>query len=264
MLDRTSYSFLVAAYNAQTTLDATVKSLLAQNSDIPFEILIVDDGSTDETLATARAYTVDNRVRVFTKDNGGAASAAQVGYEHARGDYVARVDADDTLNSDFLTTMDNVIRSNPNFEIFASNALRCFDDGSKSAYLEGTPWNVKHEITLDELMRANTVYVSALVKRPLIAKAGGYTSAHFNEDYDLWLRLVSRGARVLYTPEKLANYSVHAGQKTSDGARVRRDDIAILEEVIASGLLSKEQRDTALRTIKVLKVKALAHTLLRR
>ncbi|MBA4184036.1 MAG: glycosyltransferase [Acidobacteria bacterium] len=86
-------SVVIPAYNAARTLKATVQSVFEQTVQ-DFEIVIVDDGSTDDTIAVARSIE-DSRVKVITQANGGAAAARNTGIKSAKGKYVAMLDADD-------------------------------------------------------------------------------------------------------------------------------------------------------------------------
>ena len=92
---------VVPAYNASQTIDACLASLLAQRTDLPIEVLIVDDGSEDDTSTKARRWQarfarLRMSLRVIRQANGGAARARNVGIEHASYDWILTCDADDT------------------------------------------------------------------------------------------------------------------------------------------------------------------------
>lgn len=98
----TKVSVIVPVYNAATTLRKCVDSLLAQTMK-DFEVLLVDDGSTDGSGALCDEYAgKDDRVRVFHKDNGGVSSARQFGIDHALGEYTIHADPDDWVELDML------------------------------------------------------------------------------------------------------------------------------------------------------------------
>ena len=95
-------SVIVAAYNAEGTLERCIRSLLGQTMT-EFEILAVDDGSTDRTLAILEDFArKDGRVRPLSRPNGGPAAARNLGLSQAQGDYVSFVDADDEATPDCL------------------------------------------------------------------------------------------------------------------------------------------------------------------
>ncbi len=95
-------SIIVPVYNCQSYIEECVRSVLTQ-SVADFELILVNDGSTDESglLCDALAKE-DSRIRVFHKENGGAASARNLGLDNASGDYISFIDADDTVRVDFL------------------------------------------------------------------------------------------------------------------------------------------------------------------
>lgn len=98
-------SVIMAAYNAEKYISRALDSILAQTMN-DFELIVVDDGSTDTTADIVDAYaTRDTRVRVIHQDNGGVASARQAGMDAARGDYTIHVDSDDWVEPDMLEEM---------------------------------------------------------------------------------------------------------------------------------------------------------------
>ena len=98
-------SIIVAAYNAEKYIRRCLDSLLAQTMN-DFELIVVDDGSTDTTADIVDAYaTRDTRVRVIHQDNGGVASARQAGMDAARGEYTIHADADDWAEPEMLAEL---------------------------------------------------------------------------------------------------------------------------------------------------------------
>ena len=98
-------SIIVPIYNAENYIQATVKSILNQTfSD--FELILVDDGSTDNSLSICQDLSKkDERIKVVHKENGGSSSAKNVGMEHASGEYIGFVDADDTIDEDYINNL---------------------------------------------------------------------------------------------------------------------------------------------------------------
>lgn len=98
-------SFIVPVYNVEKYLARCIVSILSQ-SVIDFEVLLIDDGSTDSSGRICDEYAVkDYRVKVFHKDNGGVSKARNLGLEHAQGQWIAFVDSDDWLSPDYCTNL---------------------------------------------------------------------------------------------------------------------------------------------------------------
>lgn len=101
-------SVIVPVYNAEKYLKNCIDSILLQSYST-FEILIIDDGSSDNSWKIIRSYlSKDNRVKSFRKQNGGAGSARNLGLEHAQGEWVIFIDADDTIDPDYIEKLISV------------------------------------------------------------------------------------------------------------------------------------------------------------
>lgn len=95
-------SVIVPVYNAQKFIDRCLKSIIRQTFK-DFEIIIINDGSTDNSLEICKSYSLkDDRIRIFSQENGGAASARNAGIAKARGEYIKFIDSDDEITDDCL------------------------------------------------------------------------------------------------------------------------------------------------------------------
>jgi glycosyltransferase involved in cell wall biosynthesis len=102
-------SIICPVYNAETYLHRCIDSVLCQTFT-DFELLLIDDGSTDDSLKISNGYAErDSRIRVFHKENGGVASARQMGVDCMSGEYSIHLDPDDWVDSDMLKSMYNAI-----------------------------------------------------------------------------------------------------------------------------------------------------------
>ncbi len=128
-MDTPKVSVIVPVYNALSSLEECVTSLLCQSLTC-FEILLIDDGSTDGSHELCEKLAEgDKRIRVFHKENGGAASARNMGLDNAVGEFIAFTDSDDTVNADFLKKMyDSAIAMQA--DIVMCDYLKCTKDRS--------------------------------------------------------------------------------------------------------------------------------------
>lgn len=210
-------SIIMPCYNAAAHLPRSVGSVLAQTfSD--WELIAVDDGSNDGTLAWLRSQDVV-RLRVLGQANQGVSAARNAGLELARGDYLAFLDADDTWKEDFIEKLVAALSKRPDavlaycgWQNLGLPDRRCepfippdYENASKAETLfAGCRWPIH----------------AVLVKRDAVIKAGGFDSTLSNaEDFALWLR-VAIAAPIIRVPEVLAYYHFHGfGQASANRAR---------------------------------------------
>lgn len=134
MLERPRYSVIVPVYNAQRTLHRCIESLLAQNYP-NMELILVNDGSTDESGHICSEYQMHcDAVVYIDKPNGGVSSARNAGLECAKGEYILFVDSDDSVSSDYFTELDRAHENKPyDLLVFKKH-------GSGGKYADETPW----------------------------------------------------------------------------------------------------------------------------
>jgi len=210
-------SIIVPAYNCENTIDETLNALINQKY-ANYEIIIVDDGSTDNTKTKLSKY--ENQIRVITQENAGVAAARNTGIHAARGDWVGFCDADDIWSEHKLSAQVNCVLTKPEIEmIFCGwwvwspdekgvfevpedfNTLVCdqytIDD-------ERSGW-IYHQLLLDCLCLTSTV----LIRKSLIDKVGFFDeSLKCGEDYDYWLR-ISRITKTVKLKSKYVLYRQH-------------------------------------------------------
>ena len=124
-------SIIVPAYNAEAYLNRCIDSILSQTYR-NIEIILVDDGSTDNTPVLCDEYSEQHKdiIKVIHKENGGVSSARNIGIETASGDYYAFVDSDDWIADDFIETLYSLIKRN-NCEISIVNLYLSYPDGKQ-------------------------------------------------------------------------------------------------------------------------------------
>ena len=117
------YSVIVPAYNAARTLPRCLDSLCSQLRD-DVELLLIDDGSSDGTEGIGRSYAERHpQLRVFSKENGGVSSARNLGLDHACGEYVLFVDADDAVREDYFSLLDEALADRPDLLLFSKQIM---------------------------------------------------------------------------------------------------------------------------------------------
>ena len=207
---------LMSCYNSSTWLEEAVTSILGQTFK-NFEFLIVDDGSTDNSLSILEALaTQDLRIKLIKKSNTGLADSLNIGLNYAKGKWVARMDADDISEPDRLEKQVNYANCNENL-VFLGAGLRVIDEegiiGSEYVY------PVNHKSLLMNLLTSRPFppHASAFYLRTQALKVGGYRKKIKRaEDWDLWLRLSRRG-NLACIKDPLVRIRKHSKQITLSG-----------------------------------------------
>jgi glycosyltransferase involved in cell wall biosynthesis len=196
-------SVVVPCYNLGPYLAEAVDSVLAQ-SFTDFEILIVDDGSTDPATKAVLDSFERPKTRVLRIENRGLPGAKNVGIRETSGELLCMFDADDLLEPHMFARSVAVLDADPAIA-FASHWLRTFGNEE----VEWTPTSCDFPALLD----MNTVNGSALVRRSALEAVGGFDETFLDgcEDWELWVAMVARGLRGVIIPEFLFRYRRRTG-----------------------------------------------------
>lgn len=127
-------SVIIPAFNSAPTIEKCVRSVLSQSYPF-FEVILVDDGSTDNTLALCRKFAEsDKRVTVFHQDNKGVSAARNLGLEKACGEWITFVDSDDSVNLDYLSRMHACVSATPDVALYVGS-VNVFRMGKSAEFL---------------------------------------------------------------------------------------------------------------------------------
>lgn len=194
-------SVLLPARNASATLPEALQGMLAQRGAPPFEVICVDDASTDATPSLlAEAARRDPRVRVVHGEGRGLVAALNLGLSHCKGSLIARMDADDLVHPDRLRLQAELMESDP--ELGAAGSLvTCGSPGLArlEAWLNATV--TKEQCRNARFIEAPLVHPSTIFRREALAH--GWEDNGWAEDWDLLLRLVERGWQLAKVPQSL-------------------------------------------------------------
>lgn len=245
MADAPRFSITIPAYNAEDTLAETLESVMCQRFE-DWEAVVVDDGSTDTTLAIAREYAArEPRIRVVTQENRGSGGAYNAAVRAASSDLLVMLSADDLLMPTHLLEFDMFVTGNPGAAVFTCDGFYEYDTGAREIAAPSTTWVNRGSVTLEELLVACFYGVGAVYRREVFDAVGGFREGIYAEDYLFWTLALSMGYRHRHLARPLSVHRRTTTQKSADAVRMRETDIQVLTEVIDSGTLTTEQLETA-------------------
>lgn len=199
-------SIIIPVYNAEDYLVETLESAIGQTWANK-EIIIVDDGSTDQSLSIAKSY-VNDSIKVFHQENKGASSARNYGLREAKGNYIQFLDADDLLSEDKIEKQLNILKNNPDC-IIGCYWIRFNKKTNNKIGLLNPPLNIRRNLSaLDWLLAKQTMLVHAwLTPINLIKKAGKWDETlSYNDDGEFFARVITNTKQVLFCMETIVYY----------------------------------------------------------
>ena len=240
-------SIVIPAYNAQAYLGDTLESALNQTYR-SFEIIVVDDGSTDATAAVAENYR-SRGVRVLLQANAGAAAARNRALLVARGKLVVLLDSDDLWEPDYLETMVQFLDRNPEVSIAFCNS-RFFGESKHAGKTYQEVYPPAPPITFAKLAgQVSHVCLDAILRREVFKRVGMFDERlQAVEDFDLWLRALQAGCRIEPIARVLVHYRRHAASVSADSTVMGSAVLQVLDKWRGRADLAAEEREAIERT----------------
>ena len=231
-------SVIIPAYNQANYLRSAIQSVLDQTWT-DFEILVVDDGSTDETADIANALT-DERVQYIYQDNKGLSAARNTGIKHSAGKYLTYLDSDDQFLPEKLEVLVNVLEENPHFGFAAGQAIPIDEDNLPI----GEIFDIPLPDDSSQLLLGNPLHVgSVMVERSWQEIAGLFDETlRSYEDWDMWLRLARAGCLMAWVARPVSLYRFHRHQMTRQGKQMTTATFAVLDKHFSDPTLPESWR----------------------
>ena len=182
-------SVLMSVYNGEKYLNLAVDSILKQTFK-DFEFIIINDGSIDRTREILESYQ-DERIVLIHQENNGLTRALNKGLSLAKGEFIARMDADDSCKPERLEKQVAYLREKPEIVLLGSNCFNVDGEGTLigQSDLPTDAVQIKWNLLFYNCLRHSTV----MFRRKEVKKIGGYKSTIcYAQDYDLWLRIAER------------------------------------------------------------------------
>ncbi len=229
-------SVIIPAYNAEKFISKTINSVLSQDHH-DFEIIIVDDGSTDMTESIILSYVKQShKVKGIKQNNAGVSAARNNGFKSARGDYVAFLDADDIWESQFLSVLVQLLEKDPSTGLAHSDYREINELGKETSVIKrGKSGNVLNDLLIWK-HHVLPPPSGVLIKRSVLEHVGLFDEdLSNNADQDLYIRIaakytVARDSRILM------NYRQHASGMHWNIAVLERDSLKVYEKAMQQNL----------------------------
>lgn len=246
-------SIVTPSYNQAPFLRSTIESVLAQ--DYPHvEYIIMDGGSTDGSVEVIRAYA-DHLAHWQSAPDGGQANAINAGWQRARGEIVAYLNSDDTLQPQAVRLSVQALQENPNAGLSYGSCAWVNEQGQHLGLMEARPFTVQELLLHNRLAQP-----SVFVRRAALDHVGMLDSLmHHMLDYDLWLRLALHYP-VVRVPELISNFRLHDDSKTASQYKLfLKDNLRLLDKAFANPALPPELKSLRPRATNYAHIVAALH-----
>jgi putative glycosyltransferase len=248
-----SISILLPVYNAESTIGATIESILRQSFD-DYELLVIDDGSTDATSQVVRNYT-DVRIRYILAEHDYIASL-NLGLNQAQGKYLARMDADDIMLHDRLAIQYQILEEEPSITVCSSWYIP-FGEEIRGEQVVGITQGLIQSPLL-AFLQGNLIAHPTVMLRTSFLRTHDlhYENYPYAEDYKLWVEIAKRGGTFYIESQPLLRYRISPTQVTQRYSEEQRFTAQRIQEELLdtlierSGLIELRSIRDAMRTAK--------------
>lgn len=198
---------VIPVYNGEKYLEETLVSTLASFHK-PLEIIVVNDGSTDNSLAIASRLAQNNpAIKIISQANAGISAALNAGCKAAKGIYLFPLGADDLISENYLSESAKILDQQPSVKVVYCEAEKFGDFGTK-------PWKLK-PFSRNLLARDNMIFACSLFRKSDWEAVGGFSEdmKMGREDWEFWIKILKNEGEVVKLPFTGFFYRIHSGSK---------------------------------------------------
>ena len=234
-MDKDLVSVIMPAYNAGEYIAESIESVINQTYK-NWELIIIDDGSTDNTAAIINQFNSEPRIRYIYQENGRQGKARNLGIRNSLGKYIAFLDADDKWTPNKLSLQTEVLAGDNNIELLFSQGYNL--TGNQVADLDTDVKKLWNSDNFSEFIFHNRIPIlSVLVKKQALEQAGGFSekdNIQNVEDYHLWLKLLLNNKQFRSIPDRLFYYRIHPEQSTYQNKNLEAPIFHVYEDIFYS------------------------------
>ena len=238
-------SVIIPAYNGDRYIAEAIDGVLSQTFS-EYEVIVVDDGSTDDTSQIARQY--GDRVNYLSQANQGVAASRNLGLAAARGEYIAFLDQDDVFFPHKLSAQVALLDEDPNLGIVNSGWQIVDEVGTVKAAVQ--PWQQIPDLSCANLIIWKPVFLGAMLfRRSWLERSGGFDSTlSQTPDVDLVMRLAMMGCPAAWVEQTTVKYRQHEANASKNTLLQARELNEITSRFFASSKLSPEIKNLESRS----------------
>lgn len=246
-----TFAVAVPAFNAGPWIAETLDSVLAQTRR-PDEVIVVDDGSTDDTATVVEGFS-DRGIVLIRCPNRGAPAAYNTAFDAATADYVAMLPADDLWHPCKLEWQEEALRHHPQTDILFARLREFGDSHALHPHPASSAGLQDNAVLLREMYEADLIPApTAVVRRSLHEALGRFDESLPSEDYEFWLRALRAGATFFYDDREMVRQRMHGGNLSRAALRIWEMNLHLRREYaldVADPALSKRLIARDLRAV---------------
>lgn len=238
------FSVVIPLYNKSEHIVETLQSAVNQKNQ-DYEIIIIDDGSTDESMEKVKSIESD-KIHIFHQENQGVAVARNMGIMQANGEYIAFLDADDVWHTNYLQTIDYLVSHYPQSDIFVTAYDILMKNGRKNQSMQLSPREgclESYWLTLKQ--KYDFVWTSAtVIRKEALVNAGMFKPGEkIGQDLDMWARVARNNPRVAYSAKSCVTYTRNAQENARTRVKIAWAEAFLedLEEELRNDIHSSEE-----------------------
>jgi glycosyltransferase involved in cell wall biosynthesis len=234
---------VIPAYNSARYIGEALDSLKDQNFT-DYEVVVVNDGSNDreELERILKAHPLP--VTYISQENKGVSAARNAAIKIGRGEFYAQLDADDQWTPDYLEVQLGILKNNPDVTLVYPNATIIGAGVTHGLeFMKMSP--SEGEVSFESLVRQKCVVMTCVTARMSAIREAGMFDERIRscEDFDLWLRVVKNGGRIVYHRDRLVLYRRHEGSLSSDRVWMTRNLLRVFEKAASTLQLTTVERE---------------------